>query len=779
MGRALNGAFFDYDRPSNTWLEFEAEGFSRPVTGVIYRTATPVRGMILGGVGTGHMHLGPDDLLDRGTAFNSFLPPGASAASGVSREDIPSYDQPLLGLAVGEDVWILALPGGGPDTGFEAVIDQTTLEGHAAIARTARYAQDIHCWGHYPVMDVEYETSAPVRVGSRVWVPFLPGDAEASNTPGMVIQVSVRNTSNAVQKGSVIVNFPGFSEQESVLGCRGAQMGLRGSAPYPHHELEGDVNGVFVHHEQEDIDNHIGYALGVIGEAPSRIGRDLGDNPAAWAMAASDLPAFQPFEPGTSMAVDFALKSGETRTVRFVLGWYAPFWQGRHGALPSRVPGTNPYTHKYYDRFKSEVDVAKYLAREHETLLKRVLAWQEALYASEEIPSWLRDSLINICHIIGQNSFWAVSRVPGHWAGEEGLFCMNETLPTCAQQGVIACDFIAQYPLLFMFPDLVRQGIRGYTARQRPNGEIPFIMGCGIEMDDPCYNTQYSTDSQVYVYLVARQWQRTGDREVLDEFYPAVKKAIGFLQSVDDDGDGLVDVWGGSWFYEGFPLRGASVFVGGLWLCTLRLAVLMAEEMGDDAFAHECRSWIERGSATLEEVLWDEETSAYLLYHQPATGARSDVIIADQLVGEWATHFHGVEHVFPDERVARALDTVWRINAAGCEFGVRATMHPNRVPYQGGYIPAYSTLTPSMLGLYRGDGERWLDPPRNLWQHMTCRKGWTWDQPSHVRANGERMLGHDYYHNTMLWALPAAVLRQDLATFCAPGGLVDRILTAE
>ena len=332
--------------------------------------------------------------------------------------------------------------------------------------------------------------------------------------------------------------------------------------------------------------------------------------------------------------------------------------------------------------------------------------------------------------------------------------------------------------LLFFFPNLVEQGIRAFTVRQKATGEVPFIMGAGTELDDPCYATQYSTDCQVYVHLVARLWQRTGDQNVLSKYYPAVKKATRFLQSVDEDDDGLVDVWGGSWFYEGFPLKGASVFVGGLWLSTLRLVSLMAGEMGDDGFADECRSWLDRGSDTLERMLWNEQTGAYLLYHQAATGSHSEVILSDQLVGEWAAHFHGLEGIFPPQRRRRVQETVWRINVAGCEGGARATMHPNRKPYQGGYVAAYATLTPAMLELYGGDADRGLELAGRMWHHITCRKGWTWDHPSHFRADGDRMVGHDYYHNTMLWALPAAILKQDLAAFCASGGFVDRIIEA-
>ena len=45
---------FPIDLPDLQWLEFEAEGFPRPVSGVIYRTGNPpCCGVPLGGISTG------------------------------------------------------------------------------------------------------------------------------------------------------------------------------------------------------------------------------------------------------------------------------------------------------------------------------------------------------------------------------------------------------------------------------------------------------------------------------------------------------------------------------------------------------------------------------------------------------------------------------------------------------------------------------------------------------------------------------------------------------
>jgi len=44
--------------------------------------------------------------------------------------------------------------------------------------------------------------------------------------------------------------------------------------------------------------------------------------------------------------------------------------------------------------------------------------------------------------------------------------------------------------------------------------------------------------------------------------------------------------------------------------------------------------------------------------------------------------------------------------------------------------------------------------------------------------NGLEIFGSHYDQNLMLWAVPAAAEGKDLTAFCAPGGLVDRMIAA-
>ena len=189
---------FPSDLPSRQFLEFAAEGYNSPVSGVIHTKDFPARnGMPLGSVGTGCIDLETDGALGYCTIFNSHVP---------RRGPI---NLPFMGLCLHNDgqmheSWVLSAtplrpnPMPGPFT--------TSFR-----PKRACPAEDIHYWGHYPVADLEFELDCPVSVGLRTWAPFIPGDTVASNTPGAVFEVHLRNASEAPQTGMIFFSFPGPS----------------------------------------------------------------------------------------------------------------------------------------------------------------------------------------------------------------------------------------------------------------------------------------------------------------------------------------------------------------------------------------------------------------------------------------------------------------------------------------------------------------------------------------------------------------------------------------
>jgi hypothetical protein len=124
-----------------------------------------------------------------------------------------------------------------------------------------------------------------------------------------------------------------------------------------------------------------------------------------------------------------------------------------------------------------------------------------------------------------------------------------------------------------------------------------------------------------------------------------------------------------------------------------------------------------------------------------------------------------------------------RLNVAATPYGITNGMRPDGSTESSYHTihPAMSTLMQAMTMIYTGDKEfqeLGMDVVRRCWHNLVCRLGLVWSMPVQLDLDKDKVSGEDYYHNTSLWAFPAAILGQDLKTFCAPGSLVDRVIDA-
>jgi hypothetical protein len=83
-----------------------------------------------------------------------------------------------------------------------------------------------------------------------------------------------------------------------------------------------------------------------------------------------------------------------------------------------------------------------------------------------------------------------------------------------------------------------------------------------------------------------------------------------------------------------------------------------------------------------------------------------------------------------------------------------------------------------MLMVYAGDAYRGIDVAHSTWQRMVVDGQMAWDMAAHLTQEGKTGVGLEYYHNTMLWAMPMAVLDEDLSSYRSATGLVGRIVKA-
>lgn len=781
------GTVSDHD-----FVQFAAAGFSAPVCGALHTRAHPAaNGMPLGGIGTGYLDIETDGRFGYCALFNSGVP-------------VRWLGRPFLALRIprGERTWVLTtekLPG-------------------------LRNAQDIRYWGHYPIADLEYVTDAPVSVGLRAWSPFVPGDALISSTPAAVFETHLRNTSDSDQQGSLIFNFPGPTQAEAqiapgslremqTLGWYKVEVpAAKGLIAAQRKLLHGEITGMSV-----TAETGCGYVLGVIGDENVEFGRAIGqvpgypeETPGEWAASVEGparpgflLPPIQETDFSTSLAVEFALKPQQEKTVRVLLAWYSPVWRGE---------GENTFTRMYATRYPDAVGVAQMLAREHSTLLKRVIAWQQTIYMEETLPVWLREALVNVLYLMTKCSYWAAATPPiGSWCRpEDGLFGMTESPRECPQIECIPNSFYGNVPLVYFFPQLALSTLRGYKAYQFPSGTVPWIFGGitgaaaagyqetdGADMATPSPGYQITSNGICYVDMLDRYWLRSSNDAVLSEFYPSIKKNTSFTMTLRSGPEGVVSMparnvnpfsaghlgpGGGLEMFEGVNALGMTPHIAGLHLAQVKLAQRMAERVGDEEFVRQCRTWFEQGSKLLEEKLWAGKY--YLAFCDPESGRKSELVFAAQLDGEWIGRFHGLPGIFPLQRVNTTLETIEKLNLPPTPYGVVNLVHPDgSLDTKVGYGP-YGMFIPevymfAMTLMYCGQREKGLELARRCVHNQVIGHRYTWTAPNVIRGDtGERTYGSDYYQNMMLWALPAAMLNKDIRGACEASGFVTHVLEA-
>lgn len=540
------------------------------------------------------------------------------------------------------------------------------------------------------------------------------------------------------------------------------------------------------------------YALTAIDEPKVRTGGGLGADGGKWSAIQQQLPESEAdVTGGASIAVDFSLQPGQAKTVRFILAWSAPKWKGTGVPEAAGIE----YTHMYAKWYPDVAATAKFLAGNHQAILKKIINWQEVLYSDQETPGWLADGLVNILHLLTECAVWGQVKDPilPVFRVEDGVFGLNECPRGCPQIECIPCSFYGNIPLPYFFPECGLSTLRGYKNYQFEDGRAPWIFG-GCTAQTPPYNIStpakgYQTvlNGACYVVMVDRHWQISGDDEFLKEFWDSVKRCCDFsftLRPAYGDSQilsmptGNVDT---EWFEAGEP--GWSGYVthgGGIRMAQAAIARRMAQKMGDKDYEAKCDNWLQAGAKALEEHLWAGKY--YLNFNEPETGKKSDFVFGYQLDGEWITDWHGIANntVFPKNRVDVTLETIRQINDPLSESGVVNYANPDGSPAQvGGYGP-YSYFPPELMMLsmnymYEGHKEYGTKLLYDCMYNIHCRHGYTWDSPNIMRGDqdtGERTFGSDYYQDMMLWAVPAALENQSLIGPTRPGGLVRRILEA-
>jgi len=782
---------FDGKAPIKEWTQFKAVGYRNPVSAILFSDHDEVcAGMPLGGIGTGCLDVETSGVL----GFSSIFVPS------IMLEPTPYQTlrnaqlmTPFLGLAIGGETWVLAskkIIDGGEFRGCVDPVDpgeytkNETYMKHwrVVVPKTDKVqpARSIRYWGHYPIVDIDYDTSAPVHTSLRAWATFLPGDAQASNTPGAVFEVHLTNASDTTQKGVLAFNFPGPHPNEA------------GSATFVRRESsEGAWKAIAVEADRAK------YAVAVLDEPSATFGGNLSTGGDRWSKIVKSLPDANESEGGASAAVKFSLEPKQVKVVRFVLAWHITDWKGgaydeikhfdetwvKNDFTLSKTDrhARSTYYPAYGVRFKGPLDVVRELAKSHTSYLERIIAWQQAIYDDDAVPIWLRAALVDNLSQFAEDSVWAMPvGETSDWAKPLGAFQLVECPRTCSVMGCIASNYYGDLPVTYFFPELERQILRGYVAYMRPDGAVPFLFPPN-DFTKAAYEWQIGLNGACFADLVHRLWLRTGDQSVVEEFYPAVKKNLEFTANLASGDQGLISFHregSGQEWWEHTPVYGMVTHLAGVRLAQMEFARRMAQNQQDAAFVQQCDEWIARAKALTEKHLWNDQTQSYDFYNYPAKGMKSADIMSSQLDGQWMVDFHGLDPVFRPDRIKVALDTIKQTCLV--DMGLAGFAEPGKGPDLG----RYGTFPPeviivAMTYMYHGQRELGLEIARRSVDNIVRIQGLGWDLPNLIRCDtGARTYGADYYQNMILWGMPAALIGSDLTAPCRSDGLVSQVLAA-
>jgi non-lysosomal glucosylceramidase len=503
------------------------------------------------------------------------------------------------------------------------------------------------------------------------------------------------------------------------------------------------------------------------------------------------LPGAAEREVQGALAVKFALKPKESRTVPFVLAWWFP------NLVATRNPDVN-YGHAYENAFAGSWEVAEYVLANREPIQEGFHDWHRLIMRSS-VPDWLRVKLVN-------DLFPAVSN---SWYTRDYRFTINEA-PTdmagCA--GTIDQRAAAQAIYAMCFPDLNKAELTLWAEQQigadHPDrhgkhwnlktGRFDLALdrkgairhdvgwddleGGSVERGSGWTNLHWPDTQTVFVLQCYGHYIWTGDTDWLDYIYPKLKDVLEFEARLDQDGcsernssgDGIADLWGtGSNTYDGdeFPWFGATPFVASLHLAALKAGEKMAGWKNDADFAAQCRAQADKVLATMENVLWDKKLGYYICWHDESfqnwrKGPRphkklSKSCMNAQLAGQWFAHLYDLGDILPRERIESAITQMTRRNLACVPYAMANEHYPDG--RHNSSWPYYSEVYYGANAIYENEPDGGLECYEKIYKLNHEYETSPWDAVLYYggKDNNKPVWGNSYMTNPASWFILPAI----------------------
>ena len=527
------------------------------------------------------------------------------------------------------------------------------------------------------------DTDMPIDVTIKAFNPLIPADADASGIPIAVLRYLVKNKTKKNITVSICGNIPNF------IGIDALEQNECNVKPYGtvknrnQFRKTENIQGILMTSDGVPTDNRAAGTIALTTTEKENITYRTNWLPAKWGTAHLDF--WDDFSeegkieerkgdknrPIASLNAKVEIPKLQTKEITFLITWHFP---NRQTWTPKKAGEDNIgnyYTTKYEDAW----DVAEKTVPRLDDLEQKTLLFVRT-FCQSTLPAVVKEAaLFNISTLRTQTCF----RTP------DGRFFGFEGSTDCKGCCLGSCTHVWNYEQAtpFLFGNLAKTMREVEFAHATDaNGLMSFRVHLPLShaQDYP----KAAADGQMgCIMKIYRDWQLSGDDEMLKSLWPHVKRALEFAWikgGWDGDKDGVME--GCQHNTMDVEYYGPNPQMGFWYLAALRAAEEMSRYLGEDDFAGTCRSLFDNGSKYLDSQLFNgqyyeqiiqppkdssEIAPALLIGAGAIDPTKPDyqlgtACLVDQLVGQFAAHVCNLGYLAKPQNIRAALKTIEKYN---------------------------------------------------------------------------------------------------------------------
>ena len=540
----------------------------------------------------------------------------------------------------------------------------------------------------YPFGQVNLsDADVPLSVTLQAFNPLIPADTDGSSIPVAVLRYELKNTGNTTVQASVcgtVLNDIGdegsrinvFRTGDDVQGL------LLSNSEMDHNDENFGTIALTTTNDRKTTHREawIDFAW---GDSLLDFWDDFSDD-GALERRQEDRAARSKNDAGYkgSLAAAVEVPPGETRSVTFFITWHfanRQTWKPSEkndccgdGCCNADERVGNYYTTQFEDAWAA----AEHIAQALPELEGRTREFVET-FCNTDLPEVVKEAaLYNISTLRTQTCFRTED---GRFYGWEG--CCDGV--GCCEG---SCTHVWNYEqaMAFLFGDLaLTMREVEFQHATDDTGAMSFRVGLPLETSAKDRKGVAADGQMGCIMKMYRDWQLSGDDDLLKTLWPRVRKALEFCWidgGWDADRDGVME--GCQHNTMDVEYYGPNPQMGTWYLGALRAAEEMARYVGEGDFADECRKLFENGSAWLDEHLFNGE---YYEHEVRAPGSDAEIpeiftigmahsnlenpeqqlgpgCLVDQLVGQYMAHICGLGYLLKQENVEETLRSIMKYN---------------------------------------------------------------------------------------------------------------------